>query len=125
MLRLSSVQLDRLRGGRGGQFPERLTTHLRSTYGPHLGAWTPEALRDLVNTVLGAADRWGFQSEREIAEVAMLMLEVKLARNPARMPQWFSEIVADGTLHGDAKLYHLHRSWHEQLGLRAPAFNAA
>src|SRR5690349_9155277 len=98
MLQIRPDQITKLRGRRSEQFQHRLVNHLQITYRDHLRDWPREQLEAFAKTVTAAAPQWGFRAERDIAEVAMLVLEIKLAWNPPRTPPWFQSVVTDKTL---------------------------
>ncbi|MEI8266727.1 MAG: hypothetical protein WCI59_13385 [Betaproteobacteria bacterium] len=115
MLQFQSRQFDTLSEQRSIPFSERLRAHLATSYADHLSDWPPEAVTSFADAAVRAAAQWGFRAERDIAELAMLIMEMKLVAREQRLPDWFARIVTDESLHTPAKLYHLIACWQTEL----------
>ena len=127
MLQFQSSQFESLSAQRSSPFAERLRVHLATSYADHLSDWPPEAVTSFADTAARAAAQWGFRAERDIAELAMLIMEMKLVAREQRLPDWFARIVTDESLHTPAKLYHLIACWQTDLprAQRGSGYSAA
>jgi hypothetical protein len=116
MLKFTHAQIDELARRQREQFYVRLATHLRRSYGARLGEMSDDQLAAFVKNITATAPRWGLHKESEIAEITMLVMEIKLATNARAMPEWFSKTVQNSDINASSKLYQLVRQWHEALG---------
>jgi hypothetical protein len=119
MSRIRGRQFEQLGRRHHQAFVVRLRTHLCQCYG---ATWADmvhsHQQHDFVQRIVQQAPQWGFEAESDIAELAMLVLELRLARGAVPMPAWFAQVVKDVTLNPTAKLYQLISRWHDDLNPR-------
>ena len=119
MLKISKLQLNEMARQNHNLFLTRLVRHLRRTYAQRLDEMSDDALLKFVQTITSMAPRWGLHKECEVAEIAMLVLEIKFVTGLEAMPEWFAQTVRDPELNPASKLHQLVRQWHEKLaGMR-------
>ena len=116
MLHIDPEQMAVLQRAQSAAFVVKLMRLLRSAYGERLAVLSPEAQALFAERIVAQGPEWGLHTESEIAELAMLVMEIKLVGGPQQpMPSWFASVVNDGTLHAQAKLYQLVSRWREEL----------
>lgn len=116
MIRIDAVQMEVIQRVQAAAFVGKLVRLLQRAYGDRLSTLSPEAQNLFAESVMAQGPEWGLRTESEIAELAMLVMEIKLVGGPQQpMPAWFATVVNDPTLHAQAKLYQLVRRWHEEL----------
>lgn len=116
MLQIDPVQMEVLQRMQASAFVGKLTRLLQRAYGDRLAVLTPEAQQLFAARLVAQGPAWGLHTESEIAELAMLVMEIKLVGGPQQpMPAWFATVVNDSTLHAQAKLYQLVSRWREEL----------
>lgn len=116
MLKLRPNQMLQIQDRRVQRFGQRVVALLREHYASHLDALPDGTVKDLVEHCTTLAPHWGFRSESDIAEVTMLLLEIRVATRTTAEPPWFRSIVDDPSLNPNAKLYHLVQHWQHELG---------
>lgn len=121
MLSFDKRHLAQMASAHRDGFMERLLALLRQHYGPTWLGLAPADQRQFADRVVQQAPRWGFEAESDIAELAMLLVEMRLVNGHAPMPAWFAQVVNDTTLVPAAKLYQLIHRWHQEITPRAPA----
>jgi len=115
VLSIREEQIETMRLEYQEQFVSRLVVYLSQCYGDQLASMPRDDLRTFVEKIAITAPEWGLHNESEITEVAMVMVEMKIALGVRTMPEWFSTIVEDNTLNPPSKLYQLIHRWHQKL----------